>query len=146
MVHVLTEGLVLRPDVQLGSAVLFMVPVLTEGLGVRPGVHLGSASLFTIPVLTKGLKLPEEAEEVLPLCPSHPALPPHRGGSKELTGPRGFQIRRMVHAEAWARKGPLCPRLRDRPEGTLEPGCWRAGRAGACESCSAGQDLDFISV
>ena len=109
---VLTEGLGLRPGVQLGSVVLFTVPVLTEGLGLRPGVQMGSAALFTAPVLTKGLKLPEEAEEVLPVYPSHPALcGPHRGGGKELTGPRGFQMRGMVRAEAWARKGPLCPRL-----------------------------------
>lgn len=83
-----------------------------QGLGLRPGIQLGSAALFTIPVLTKGLKLPEEAEEVLPLYPSHPALSgPHHGGGKELIGPRGFQMRGTVPEEAWARKGPLCPRL-----------------------------------
>ena len=106
------EVLGIRPGVQLGSAVLFMVSVLTEGLGLRPGIQLGSAALFTIPVLIKGLKLPEEAEEVLPFYPSHPALSgPHHGGGKELIGPRGFQMRGTVPAEAWARKGPLCPRL-----------------------------------
>ena len=35
------------------------------------------------------------------------------------------------------------PGSESRPEGTLEPGRWRAGRTGTCESCSAGQDLDF---
>ena len=108
----LTEGLGSRPGVHLGSPALFTAPVLTRGLGLRPGIQLGSVALFTALVLTKGLKLPEEAEEVLPVYPSHPALcGPHRGGGKELTGPRGFQMRGMVRAEAWARKGPLCPRL-----------------------------------
>ena len=102
----------IRSGGQLGSAALFTVPVLTEGLGVRPGVQLGSAALFTVPVPTKGLKLPAEAQEVLPLGPSHPALSrPHCGGGKELTGPRGFQTRGTVCAKAWARKGLLCPRL-----------------------------------